>query len=197
MDTAIPTETQVPLTYSFNSSTGLQPYVGPWPLLQCRNHFWTVGRTPWTSDQLVARPLPKHRRAKTQNKQIYTPNIHAVSGIRTHDPSVRASEDCSCLRPRGYCDRQVALILGLFVNINILKEEHSLSVLQNRKLRRISGPKGEEVTRIWRKLHNEVLHILSFLSTAVKNKTDIKTRSYMFYWVCPVPWLHYRNRIQK
>jgi hypothetical protein len=28
-----------------------------------------------------------------------------VSGIRTHDPSVRASEGSSCLRPRGYCKR--------------------------------------------------------------------------------------------
>jgi hypothetical protein len=32
-------------------------------------------------------------------------DIHALSGIRTHDPSVRASEDSSCLRPRGHCDR--------------------------------------------------------------------------------------------
>jgi hypothetical protein len=32
-------------------------------------------------------------------------DIHALSGIRTHDPSVRASRDSSCLRPRGHCDR--------------------------------------------------------------------------------------------
>jgi hypothetical protein len=32
-------------------------------------------------------------------------DIHALSGIRTRDPSVRASEDISCLRPRGHCDR--------------------------------------------------------------------------------------------
>jgi hypothetical protein len=35
----------------------------------------------------------------------YTPNIHALSGIRTHDSSVRASENSSCLRQSGYCDR--------------------------------------------------------------------------------------------
>jgi hypothetical protein len=40
-----------------------------------------------------------------QNKHIRTPNIHALSRIRTHDPSVRASEDSSCLRPLGYCGR--------------------------------------------------------------------------------------------
>jgi hypothetical protein len=39
----------------------LQPFVGPWPLLQFRNLFYTVGRTPWTEDQPVARPLPTHR----------------------------------------------------------------------------------------------------------------------------------------
>jgi hypothetical protein len=31
-------------------------------------------------------------------------DIPAFSGIGTHDPSVRASEDSSCLRPRGHCD---------------------------------------------------------------------------------------------
>jgi hypothetical protein len=33
--------------------------------------------------------------------------MYASSGIRTHDPNVRASEGGSCLRPRGYCDRLV------------------------------------------------------------------------------------------
>jgi hypothetical protein len=32
-------------------------------------------------------------------------NIHALSGILAHDPSVWAGEDISCLRPRGYGDR--------------------------------------------------------------------------------------------
>jgi hypothetical protein len=72
--------------------------------------FFTDGRTPCTSDQLVARPLPKHRTTQTQNKRIHTPNIHSLSGIRTHDPSVRASEDSSCLRPRGYCDRMLIVL---------------------------------------------------------------------------------------
>jgi hypothetical protein len=31
--------------------------------------------------------------------------IPTLSGIRTHDPSVRASEDSSCLRPRDHVDR--------------------------------------------------------------------------------------------
>jgi hypothetical protein len=49
------------------------------------------------SDQPVARPLPKHRTTQTQNKRIHTPNIHALSGIWTHDPSVRANEDVHAL----------------------------------------------------------------------------------------------------
>jgi hypothetical protein len=66
---------------------------GTWPLIQFRNHLYTVGRTPWTSDQPVARPLPTHRTTQTYNKRIHTPNIHGLNGIRTHDPSVRARED--------------------------------------------------------------------------------------------------------
>jgi hypothetical protein len=42
----------------------------------------------------------------------------------------------------------------------ILREEHRLRVFENKMLRRIFGPKREEVTRSWRKLHNEELHNL-------------------------------------
>jgi hypothetical protein len=35
-----------------------------------------------------------------------------------------------------------------------LREEHRLRVFENRVLRRISGPKGDEVTGQWRKLHS-------------------------------------------
>jgi hypothetical protein len=65
----------------------------------------TIGRTPWMSDRLVAGPLPKYKTTQIQNKYTHTPNIHARSGIQTHENSVRASEDSSCLRPRGYSDR--------------------------------------------------------------------------------------------
>ena len=36
-----------------------------------------------------------------------------------------------------------------------LREEHKLRVLENRVLRRIFGPKKNEVTGKWRKLQNE------------------------------------------
>jgi hypothetical protein len=38
-----------------------------------------------------------------------------------------------------------------------LREERRLRVLENRMLRRIFGPKRDEVTGEWRKLHNEEL----------------------------------------
>jgi hypothetical protein len=42
-----------------------------------------VERTPWTEDQPVARPLPNTNRINANRH-------HALSGIRTHDPSVQA-----------------------------------------------------------------------------------------------------------
>jgi hypothetical protein len=83
--------------------------------------FYTIGRTPWTSDRPVARPLSKHKTTQTQNKRThthththtytytYTPNIHDLSGIRTHDHGLQASEDSSCLRPLGYRNRLVII----------------------------------------------------------------------------------------
>jgi hypothetical protein len=47
---------------------------------------------------------PSQSRYLTQTEYTKT-DIHALSGIQTYDPSVRASEDISCLRPRGHCDR--------------------------------------------------------------------------------------------
>jgi hypothetical protein len=43
-------------------------FVGPWPLFSFLL-FYTVGSTPRTGDQPVARPLPAHRTAQTQNKR--------------------------------------------------------------------------------------------------------------------------------
>ena len=42
----------------------------------------------------------------------------------------------------------------------ILGEERALRVIENRALRRIFGPKRDEVTEGWRRLHNEELYDL-------------------------------------
>jgi hypothetical protein len=41
--------------------------------------------------------------------------------------------------------------------VSTLREEHRLRVFENRVLRRVFGPKRDEVTGEWRKLHNEEL----------------------------------------
>jgi hypothetical protein len=41
-----------------------------------------------------------------------------------------------------------------------LREEHRLRAFENRILRRIFGPKRDDITGEWRKLHSEDLHIL-------------------------------------
>jgi hypothetical protein len=94
--------------YSYKTTVFHWLYIllAPWPLIfQFHDHF-TDGRTPWTSDQLVARPLPKHKTTQTQIKHIHIPNIHDLCGIRTQDPDFRASEESTCLRPLGYRNRR-------------------------------------------------------------------------------------------
>jgi hypothetical protein len=80
-------------------SMGLQPFVGPWPLFQFLD-FYTVGRTPFDGDHYVARPLPTHRTAQTQNKRTQTsmPQV----GFEPKIPVFGEGEDGSCLRPREY-----------------------------------------------------------------------------------------------
>jgi hypothetical protein len=54
-----------------------------------------------------------------------------------------------------------------------LREENRLRVFENRVLRRIFGPKSDELTGEWRKLHNEELHILYYSPNIIR---QIKSR---------------------
>jgi hypothetical protein len=49
-----------------------------------------------------------------------------------------------------------------------LREGHRLRVFERRVLRRIFGPKRDEVTRDWRRLHNEELNGLYFSPNIVR-----------------------------
>jgi hypothetical protein len=49
-----------------------------------------------------------------------------------------------------------------------LREEHRLRVFENRVLRRIFGPKRDEVTGEWRKLHKEELRHLYSSSSIIR-----------------------------
>jgi hypothetical protein len=51
-----------------------------------------------------------------------------------------------------------------------LREERRLRVFENRVLRRIFGPKKDEVTREGRKLHNEELNDLYSLPNIIRDK---------------------------
>jgi hypothetical protein len=53
-----------------------------------------------------------HTDQHTHRINVHT-GIHALIGIQTHDPSVRAGEDGSCLSPRGHCDRLHSILSNL------------------------------------------------------------------------------------
>jgi hypothetical protein len=50
----------------------------------------------------------------------------------------------------------------------MLREEHRLGVYENRVLKRLYGPKRDEVTKGWRILHNEELHNLYSSSSIIR-----------------------------
>jgi hypothetical protein len=85
--------------YSPNLGLGLPPWNFPFHfgLLDLRYSVGLLGPVMSSSQG-----LPVHRHRKTH---IQILNIHALSGIRTHDPGFRASEDSACVRALGYRDR--------------------------------------------------------------------------------------------
>jgi hypothetical protein len=60
-----------------------------------------------------------------------------------------------------------------------LRKEHRLRVFENRMLRRIFGPKRDEVTGDWMKLNNEELHNLYSSPNTIRM---IKSRRMRWAW---------------
>jgi hypothetical protein len=60
-----------------------------------------------------------------------------------------------------------------------LREEYRLRVFGNRVLRRTFGPKRDEVTECWRKMHNEELHNLYSSPRIIRM---IKSRRMRWAW---------------
>jgi hypothetical protein len=132
---------------------------------------YTVGKILWTRDQPVARPLSTHRMTQTENKCTQR-DIHALSTIRTHDPSFRGSEDISCLKPYSHCDRPKTHVVNqnykvVFFNItrNLLPA-FGLTVITNEVLRKI---------RMWM---NYIVHVyVSYIvyMSAITNVATVRT----------------------
>jgi len=60
------------------------------------------------------------------------------------------------------------VLYGCEIWLLTLREEHRLRVFENRVLRRVFGPKRDEATGEWRKLHNEELSDLYSLPNIVQ-----------------------------
>jgi len=93
-----------PHSIYFRSSSSFSLFLMPSHASDFLFYLWIlrhlVGLLGWGISP-APRPLPTHR--TTQRRETQT-HIHASSRIRTCDPNVRAAEDSTCLRPRGYWD---------------------------------------------------------------------------------------------
>jgi hypothetical protein len=93
---------------------------GPWPLFSV---LWSFLQTVWLLGRGIS-PTQDRCLNTEQHKQhkhrinIHTPNIHAFCGTGTHDPGFRMSEDSSCLRPLGYCDRHSVMYIAQIPHVN-------------------------------------------------------------------------------
>jgi hypothetical protein len=67
-----------------------------------------------------------------------------------------------------------------------------LRVFENRVLRRIFGPKRDEVTGEWRKLHNEELHILYSSPNIIRQIKSMRMR-----WVGHVTRMGEERKVYK
>ena len=84
--------------------------------------------------------------------------MHSLCGSKTRGPEDDSIES-----------KHVALISHFMFNISLtLREERRLRVFENRVLRRVFGPKRDEVTGEWRKLLIEEISNLYSLPNIVR-----------------------------
>jgi hypothetical protein len=112
---------------------------GSWPLFQFLN-LYTVGRTPWTGDQLVARPLPARRTIQTQNKrtQISVP----LMGFEPPIPVFELSKTVHTL------DRTVTVIgkYNIIVPWNMAVRNFRVFTIHNQSLKTYNSPTAQCVS---------------------------------------------------
>jgi hypothetical protein len=90
---------------------------------------------------------------------LYITFIYAI-GTGHYGIMYVTSEGFNWLVYNNICDTKVHVLYGCETWSPTLTEEYRLRVFENWVLRRIFGPKREEVTGSWRRLHNEELHNL-------------------------------------
>jgi hypothetical protein len=91
----------------FRGSTVLER---PWPprIWEVSQGVWTSGKTPWTSDQPIARPLPTQENTTQKDKDRH-PCLQRDSNLWSKCPSNKGPRP----RPHGPCDWQLWLLLFL------------------------------------------------------------------------------------
>jgi len=89
-------------------------------------------------------------RLKSGNVYYHSVQNHLSSSLLSKNLKIKIYR--SMILPVVFCGCETWLL--------ILREEHRLRVFESRTLRRIFGTKRGEVTREWRKLHNEELNDL-------------------------------------
>jgi hypothetical protein len=86
------------MKYFIRSAMAVPPFVGPWPLLQFHKLFFCFTQTIGLLGREIRPSQGRYLHTGQQKHRIKAhSDIHAFSGIRTHDPSIRVSEDSSCL----------------------------------------------------------------------------------------------------
>jgi hypothetical protein len=103
------------------------------------------------------------------------------------DGQIRDLRDPDCNRPSAEHFRIYLCVFNYVSNFSVvlhwcetwsltLREEHRLRVFENRVLRRIFGPRRDEMTGDWRKLHNEELHNFYSSSNIIRMKKSRRMR---------------------
>jgi hypothetical protein len=67
-----------------------------------------------------------------------------------------------------YFEIKILIAFGLKIMLAVVREEHRRRMFENGVLRRIFGPKKDEMAGGWRKLHNEDLHKLYSSASTVR-----------------------------
>jgi hypothetical protein len=91
-----------------------------------------LGRRISPTQGLYPHRTTQHRKTRT--------HIHAPNGIRTRDPSVRAVEDSTCLRPRGRWNRQ---------SKDSIDPKWTKIIITSKLLMQTPPKSGADVARLW------------------------------------------------